>query len=642
MIDSKYSGRAVSLLALLPLMLTGLKAQNRVVPLKNWATPLYWQPNQAEREAASKASPQNAGAQLQISANGVSTNALTFVAVSPCRLVDTRGSAAGFTGDTPFSGPSLTAAATATFPVQSTTEQATTAPAPCGVIPSIALAYSLNVTVIPHASGVVDYISIWPAGGTQPTVSTLNDLQGQIVANAAIVPAGTPSGGVSVYNAGPAVTDVIIDMNGYFAAPSDFLGNLSVQSTSGNTLDATNTATSGAANGVFGSASSTSTYAAGVGGYEGATTGLVYGVAGLTYSTGTSAAGVAGTEGATTGQVYGVSGNASSTSANSAGVNGYEGAATGTVFGVMGGTASPQGAGVSGFNSSTGNSGYAVGVVGGTAASSGAGVQGNASVAGATGVSGYNSATSGYAVGVAGGTSSTNGAGVSGNSNVAGVFGTVGFNSATSGYAIGTEGASSSPGGVGVWAVNMACTDTGCTLVPGTAGQFQTATTGVLLQGIAGAAGANTGTATQVFLVDGHGNGTFAGNLNVSGTITGSTKNFRIDDPLDPNRKYLYHASIESSEMANIYSGNVVLDRRGEAVVDLPEWFEALNGEFRYQLTSIGRAARVFIAQEIQNHSFKIAGGRPGMKVSWQVTGVRHDAWAQAHPLQVEDEKPQH
>jgi hypothetical protein len=498
--------------------------------------------------------------------------------------------------------------------VQSTTEQATTAPAPCGVIPSIALAYSLNVTVIPHASGVVDYISIWPAGGTQPTVSTLNDLQGQIVANAAIVPAGTPSGGVSVYNSGPAVTDVIIDMNGYFAAPSDFLGNLTVQSTSGNTLDATNTATSGSANGVFGSASSTGANAAGVSGHEEATTGQVYGVAGSTNSTGAYAAGVTGYEGATTGQVYGVSGS----------------------------TASPQGAGVSGFNSSTGNSGYAVGVAGGTAASSGAGVQGNASVAGAAGVSGYNGATSGYAVGVQGGTSSTNGAGVSGNSNVAGVFGTVGFNSATSGYAIGTEGASSSPGGVGVWAVNMACTDTGCTLVPGTAGQFQTATTGVLLQGISGTAGANTGTATQVFLVDGHGNGTFAGNLNVGGTITGSTKNFRIDDPLDPNRKYLYHASVESSEMANIYSGNVVLDRRGEAVVDLPEWFEALNGEFRYQLTSIGRAARVFIAQEIQNHSFKIAGGRPGMKVSWQVTGVRHDAWAQAHPLQVEDEKPQH
>jgi hypothetical protein len=618
MIDSKYSGRAVSLLALLPLMLTGLKAQNRVVPLKNWATPLYWQPNQAEREAAAKSVPQ-----LQISANGVSTNALTFVAVTPCRLVDTRGAAGGFNGIAPFTGPSIAAAATVTFPVQSSSEaSANTEPAPCGTIPSIALAYSFNVTVVPHASGVVDYISIWPAGSPQPVVSTLNDLQGSIVANAAIVPAGTPSGGVSVYNGGPATTDVIIDMNGYFAAPSDFLGNLTVQSTSGNTLEATNTATSGSVNGVYGQSASTS--GDGVFGNATATSGSAYGVVGQSSSP----------------QGAGVSGFNSSTGNSGYAVGVVGGTAASSGAGVQGNAGVAGAAGVSGYNSAT--SGYAVGVAGGTAASSGAGVQGNASVAGAVGVSGYNGATSGYAVGVAGGTSSTNGAGVSGNSNVAGVFGTVGFNSATSGYAIGTEGASSSPGGVGVWAVNMACGDSACTLVPGTAGQFQTATTGVLLQGIAGTAGANTGTATQVFLVDGHGNGTFAGNLNVGGTITGSTKNFRIDDPLDPNRKYLYHASIESSEMANIYSGNVVLDRRGEAVVDLPEWFEALNGEFRYQLTSIGRAARVFIAQEIQNHSFKIAGGRPGMKVSWQVTGVRHDAWAQAHPLQVEDEKPQH
>jgi hypothetical protein len=210
----------VFLLITSSVMLTAQKAQENAVPLKNWATPLYWHPSQAEREAAAP--------QLQFSTNQVSADALTFVAITPCRLVDTRGAAAGFTGDTPFSGPSIAAGATATFPVQSTTEQATTAPAPCGVIPSIAEAYSLNITVIPHASGIVDYISIWPAGGTQPTVSTLNDLQGQIVANAAIVPAGTPSGGVSVYNSGPATADVIIDMNGFFAAPTDLNKNTAV------------------------------------------------------------------------------------------------------------------------------------------------------------------------------------------------------------------------------------------------------------------------------------------------------------------------------------------------------------------------------------------------------------------------------
>ena len=147
--DSKYSGRAVSLLVLAALALTGQRAQENVVPLKNWATPLYWQPNQAETTASEKPLPQ-----LQFSANAVSTNALTFVAITPCRLVDTRGAAAGFNGIDPFSGPSIAAKATLTIPVQSATEATSdTEPAPCGVIPSIAQAYSFNLTVVPHGGG---------------------------------------------------------------------------------------------------------------------------------------------------------------------------------------------------------------------------------------------------------------------------------------------------------------------------------------------------------------------------------------------------------------------------------------------------------------------------------------------------------
>jgi hypothetical protein len=104
--------------------------------------------------------------------------------------------------------------------VQSAAEaSADTEPAPCGVIPSSAQAYSVNITVVPHADGAVDYVSLWAAGATQPFVATLNDPEGLIVSNAAIVPAGSPSGGISVFNAGPAATDVVIDMNGYFAAP---------------------------------------------------------------------------------------------------------------------------------------------------------------------------------------------------------------------------------------------------------------------------------------------------------------------------------------------------------------------------------------------------------------------------------------
>jgi hypothetical protein len=143
---------------------------------------------------------------------------LKFYPLTPCRLVDTRGTAGGFNGISPFSGPSIAAGATITIPVQSTVEAGTnTAPAPCGAIPSSAQAYSLNLTVVPQAGGPVHYVSLWPAGQTQPVVSTLNDGSGEVVANAAIVPAGSGSGGISVYNAGPSVTDVVIDMNGYFA-----------------------------------------------------------------------------------------------------------------------------------------------------------------------------------------------------------------------------------------------------------------------------------------------------------------------------------------------------------------------------------------------------------------------------------------
>ncbi len=91
--------------------------------------------------------------------------------------------------------------------------------------------------------------------------------------------------------------------------------------------------------------------------------------------------------------------------------------------------------------------------------------------------------------------------------------------------------------------------------------------------------------------------------------------------------------------MKNIYDGNATLDANGEALVQLPAWFEALNQDFRYQLTCIGGFAPVFIASEIGNNQFRIGGGTPGMKVSWQVTGTRHDAYANAHRIPVEEAK---
>jgi len=136
--------------------------------------------------------------------------------------------------------------------------------------------------------------------------------------------------------------------------------------------------------------------------------------------------------------------------------------------------------------------------------------------------------------------------------------------------------------------------------------------------------------------------GYFSGNAHVTGTLTAATKSFMIDHPLDPGNKYLQHSSVESDEMMNIYNGNVVLDARGEAWVEMPDWFEALNQDFRYQLTCIGGFAPVYVAREISGGRFMVAGGEPGLKVSWLVTGIRHDPVALANPMSVERDKPAH
>ena len=136
--------------------------------------------------------------------------------------------------------------------------------------------------------------------------------------------------------------------------------------------------------------------------------------------------------------------------------------------------------------------------------------------------------------------------------------------------------------------------------------------------------------------------GDFEGDVRVSGTITGN-KAFQIDHPLDPANSYLNHASVESPERKNVYDGVAQLDEAGTASVELPEWFEALNRDFRYQLTAVGGAApNLHVAEEIyENNRFRIAGGEGGMKVCWQVTGTRKDPWAAANPFVVEEDKPQ-
>jgi len=125
----------------------------------------------------------------------------------------------------------------------------------------------------------------------------------------------------------------------------------------------------------------------------------------------------------------------------------------------------------------------------------------------------------------------------------------------------------------------------------------------------------------------------------VSGAITAGTKDFKIDHPLDPANKYLVHDSVESSEMMNIYTGNVTTDSAGQATVQLPEWFEVLNTDFRYQLTVIGQFAQAIISRKMENNRFEIRTSVPNVEVSWQVAGVRQDAYAKANPLEVEQEK---
>jgi hypothetical protein len=118
------------------------------------------------------------------------------------------------------------------------------------------------------------------------------------------------------------------------------------------------------------------------------------------------------------------------------------------------------------------------------------------------------------------------------------------------------------------------------------------------------------------------------------------TKSFQIDHPLHPETHYLNHFCTEGPEPMNAYSGVVTLDARGEAWVQLPDYFEAINRDPRYTLTPIGAAMpNLHVAAEIQGNRFKIAGGVPGKKVSWEVKAIRNDLWMQRYGYQTEQEK---
>ena len=134
--------------------------------------------------------------------------------------------------------------------------------------------------------------------------------------------------------------------------------------------------------------------------------------------------------------------------------------------------------------------------------------------------------------------------------------------------------------------------------------------------------------------------GRFIGPVSIQGTLSKSAGSFQIDHPLDPANKFLSHSFVESPDMMNIYNGNVITDAKGGAAVSLPDYFTALNRDYRYQLTVLGQFAQAIVSREIAGNSFEIQTDKPGVKVSWQVTGIRHDAYAKEHPIVVEQFKP--
>jgi hypothetical protein len=178
------------------------------VPLRNWDAPMYWQPSVVESKDAAARQMLTDNSRAYTASDITPTaqtpaNSLVFVGMTPCRVVDTR-TGSGFTGA--FGPPSLIGTAVRTFPIQFSPQ--------CS-IPPIAQAYSFNITVVPP--GFLDFITVWPTGQPRPNASTLNAYVGTVIANAAIMPAGT-SGSVDVYASQN--THLIIDINGYYAQQS--------------------------------------------------------------------------------------------------------------------------------------------------------------------------------------------------------------------------------------------------------------------------------------------------------------------------------------------------------------------------------------------------------------------------------------
>lgn len=293
-------------------------------------------------------------------------------------------------------------------------------------------------------------------------------------------------------------------------------------------------------------------------------------------------------------------------------------------------------AGMRGNNTSTNANGYGVF---GSHSGTGVGVYGTVTGAG-KGVYGRSAATSGVSYGVYGQVASPDGIagyfqgynpagsygvavrGLSGGGDLADIHPSGTYKDAAGEFAgpTGVIGAAASTthntGGYGVVGISYGSSGIG---VNGRATGYDGV--GVYGQGLGGSGIGVYGSAPTTSFA-----GYFNGNLVVTGNFSNTMAVSVIDHPLDPANRTLAHASVESPDLKNVYDGVAVLDARGEAWVQMPSYFDVLNGEFRYQLTTIGGFAPVYIAQEISANRFKIAGGKAGMKVSWQVTGIRQDS----------------
>ncbi len=141
-------------------------------------------------------------------------------------------------------------------------------------------------------------------------------------------------------------------------------------------------------------------------------------------------------------------------------------------------------------------------------------------------------------------------------------------------------------------------------------------------------------------------NGAAATDFQCIGTMSKGAGAFKIDHPLDPENKYLYHSFVESPDMMNIYNGVVTTDSQGFATVTLPDYFTGLNRDYRYQLTVIDESENDFIFakvyRKVENNEFIIKTSQPDVEVSWQVTGIRQDAFANSDRIpNVVDKEPE-